>query len=52
MVVIVFLFVKILKLANGKADSGTTFAILETLFVQELEPAFNVNVGSEKLMLC
>ena len=25
--------------------------IKETLFVQDLEPAFNVNVGSEKLML-
>ena len=25
--------------------------IKETLFIQELEPAFNVNVGSEKLML-
>ena len=23
----------------------------DTLFVQELEPAFNVNIGSEKLML-
>ena len=30
-------------LAKGK--------IKETLFIQELEPAFNVNVGSEKLML-
>ena len=25
--------------------------IKETLFIQELEPVFNVNVGSEKLML-
>ena len=25
--------------------------IKETLFIQELEPAFNVDVGSEKLML-
>ena len=25
--------------------------IKETLFIRELEPAFNVNVGSEKLML-
>ena len=25
--------------------------IKETLFIQELEPAFNVNVRSEKLML-
>ena len=25
--------------------------IKETLFIQELEPAFNVNIGSEKLML-
>jgi len=25
--------------------------IKETLFIQELEPAFNVNIGSEKLMI-
>ena len=25
--------------------------IKETLYIQELEPAFNVNVGSEKLIL-
>ena len=29
----------------------TTIAKSETLFIQELEPAFNVNFGSEKLML-
>ena len=29
----------------------TTIAKSETLFIQELEPAFSVNFGSEKLML-
>ena len=36
-------------LAKGK--TGYHCKIKETLFIQELEPAFNVNVGSEKLML-
>ena len=36
-------------LAKGKTDY--LCKIKETLFIQELEPAFNVNVGSEKLML-
>ena len=36
-------------LAKGKTDYHCK--IKETLFIQELEPAFNVNVRSEKLML-
>ena len=36
-------------LAKGKTDYNCK--IKETLYIQELEPAFNVNVGSEKLML-
>ena len=36
-------------LAKGKTDYHCK--IKETLYIQELEPAFNVNVGSEKLML-
>ena len=36
-------------LAKGKTDYHCK--IKETLFIQELEPAFKVNVGSEKLML-
>ena len=36
-------------LAKGKTDYHCK--IKETLFIQELEPAFNVKVGSEKLML-
>ena len=36
-------------LAQGKTDYRCK--IKETLYIQELEPAFNVNVGSEKLML-
>ena len=36
-------------LAKGKTDYHCK--IKETFFIQELEPAFNVNVGSEKLML-
>ena len=36
-------------LAKGKTDYHCK--IKETLFIQEFEPAFNVNVGSEKLML-
>ena len=36
-------------LAKGKTDYY--WKIKETLFIQELEPAFNVNIGSEKLML-
>ena len=36
-------------LAKSKTDYHCK--IKETLFIQELEPAFNVNVGSEKLML-
>ena len=36
-------------LATGKTDYHCK--IKETLYIQELEPAFNVNVGSEKLML-
>ena len=36
-------------LAKGKTDYHCK--IKETLFIQELEPTFNVNVGSEKLML-
>ena len=36
-------------LAKGKTDYRCQ--IKETFFIQELEPAFNVNVGSEKLML-
>jgi len=36
-------------LAKGKTDYHCK--IKETLFIQELEPAFNVNIGSEKLML-
>ena len=35
--------------AKGKTDYHCK--IKEALFIQELEPAFNVNVGSEKLML-
>ena len=35
-------------LAKGKTDYHCQ--IKETLFIQEFEPAFNVNVGSEKLM--
>ena len=36
-------------LASGKTDYRCK--IKETLFIQELKPAFNVNVSSEKLML-
>ena len=36
-------------LAKGKTDYHRK--IKETLYIQDLEPAFNVNVGSEKLML-
>ena len=36
-------------LASGKTDYH--YKIKETLFIQELKPAFNVNVSSEKLML-
>ena len=36
-------------LAKGKTDYHCK--IKETLFIQELQPAFNVNVGSERLML-
>ena len=36
-------------LAKSKTDYHSK--IKETLFILELEPAFNVNVGSEKLML-
>ena len=36
-------------LAKGKTDYHCK--IKETLYIQEPEPAFNVNVGSEKLML-
>ena len=36
-------------LAKGKTDYHCK--IKETLYIQELEPAFNVNVGIEKLML-
>ena len=36
-------------LAKGKTDYHCK--IKETLFIQELEPAFNVKVGSEKRML-
>ena len=35
--------------AKGKTDYHCK--IKETLHIQELKPAFNVNVGSEKLML-
>ena len=38
-------------LANGKIDLDYHYRIKEILFIQELEPAFYVNVGSEKLML-
>ena len=34
---------------KGKTDYHCK--IKETLFIQELEPAFNVNFGNEKLML-
>ena len=36
-------------LAKGKTDYHCKIN-WETLFIQKLEPAFNVNVGSEKLM--
>ena len=36
-------------IASGKTDYHCK--IKETLFIQELKPAFNVNVSSEKLML-
>ena len=36
-------------LAKGKTDYHCRMK--ETLFIQELELAFNVNVGSDKLML-
>ena len=36
-------------LASCKADY--LCKIKETLFIQELKPAFNVNISSEKLML-
>ena len=36
-------------LASGKTDYHCK--IKETLFIQELKPAFNVNISSEKLML-
>ena len=36
-------------LAKGKTDYHCK--IKETLSIQELEPAFNVNIGSELLML-
>ena len=36
-------------LAKGKTDYH--YKIKETLFIQELKPAFNVNIESEKLML-
>ena len=35
----------------AKGETGYHCKIKETLLIQELEPAFNVNVGSEKLML-
>ena len=34
----------------AKAKTDYHCKIKETLFIQELEPAFNVNVGSEKLI--
>ena len=55
MIVDYALWVAVLKwdqfdiLAKGKTDYHCK--IKETLYIQELEPAFNVNVGSEKLML-
>ena len=36
-------------LAKGKTDYHCK--IKESLLIQELEPAFNVNVGSKKLLL-
>ena len=36
-------------LAKGKTDCHCK--IKETLLIQELEPAFNITAGSEKLML-
>ena len=36
-------------LARGKTDYHGK--VKETLFIQELEPAFNISVASEKLML-
>ena len=36
---------------TGKGKTDYHCKIKETLFIQELEPALNVNVGSEKLML-
>ena len=36
-------------LASGKTDYH--YKIKETLFIYELKPALNVNVGSEKLLL-
>ena len=36
-------------LESGKTDYHCK--IKETLFIQDLKPAFNVNISSEKLML-
>ena len=36
---------------QGTLKTDYDCKIKETLFIQELEPAFNVNVGSETLML-
>jgi len=36
-------------LASGKADNH--YKVEETLFIQELQPALNVNISSEKLLL-
>ena len=41
--------VTVTLLASGKTDYHCK--IKETLLIQELKPAFNVNVSSEKLML-
>jgi len=35
----------------AKGKTGHHCKIKETVFIQELKPVFNVNVGSEKLML-
>ena len=44
-----FTDIKTITIPKGKTDYHCK--IKETLYIQELEPAFNVNVGSEKLML-
>ena len=38
-------------LATGQSDLSVHCKIKETLFIRDLKPALNKNVGSEKLLL-